>query len=78
MRVICLGGQFHQLTIDLSDEQDVFRPTGKMRPRYEKLFQTPDKSEAFFASSDLSLPEVSHLVTEYMSLRPVVAPPHAV
>lgn len=78
MRAICLGGQFHQLTIDLSEEQDVFQPTGKLRPRYEKVFHTPDKSEAFFASSDLSLPELSHLVNEYIKSRsPAATAQHA-
>ncbi len=69
MEVICVGGPCHGLVIDLPKEQDIYRPTGEMRPRYAKLFESPRSTQAYFAYSDLTSLEANQLVMEHIRTR---------
>jgi hypothetical protein len=66
MKVICLGGPYHGLEVELPAQQDVYRPTGELRPRYEKRLQSGSGSQAYFAFSELSELEANMLVMEHV------------
>ena len=84
MNVVCVGGPCHELVVDLPNEQVSFRPTGEARPCYVKRMQSPDKSRAYFALSELTDLEANQLVMEHIrsyrpvgaALRKTVYPPH--
>ncbi len=66
MEVICVGGPYHGLVVDLPEQQDIYRPTGELRPRYQKLLQSGSRSRAYFAFSELSDLEAHELVMEHI------------
>jgi len=67
MRVVCLGGPFHESTFDLSKEHDVFQPGPQLRPRYVKRYQIVYYSQAFFASSHLSETDALELLGQHVA-----------
>ncbi len=66
MEVICVGGPHHGLVVDLPEQQDIYRPTGELRPRYQKLLQSGSGARAYFAFSELSELEARGLVMEHV------------
>ena len=66
MKAICLGGPYHGLNVDLPEDQDIYRPTGELQPRYERMSRSSAGPETYFIFSDLSEPQAHELVTSYL------------